>query len=189
VSAIEMYSTLGMPNPYDEALRRRVIDAYEAGEGTYDDLAAVFAVGARTIHRWVIQFRTDGTVAALPKGGGWQSPILLPMLHALIAEAPDATCAELCWAYNRRAPAAHQTTPSSLWRAVRRAGYVLKKNGRGHVRSTALTSSGNARRTAAGGAASTGGASFLSMTPGRTSRWAARTRGSRRARNPSNRAR
>jgi transposase len=121
-----MYFTFGMPNPYDESLRHRVIRAYEAGEGTYDELAALFALGARTIQRWVVRFRAEGTVVALPKGGGWRSPIQVPLLHTLIAEAPDATCAELCWAYNRRAPAAHQTTPTSRWRAMRRAGYVLK---------------------------------------------------------------
>ena len=87
-----------------------MIRAYEAGEGTYDELAALFALGARTILRWVVRFRAEGTVVPLPKGGGWQSPIQLPLLHTLVAEAPDATCAELCWAYNRRAPAAHKTT-------------------------------------------------------------------------------
>jgi transposase len=184
-----MYFTLGMPNPYDESLRRRVIRAYEAGEGTYDELAELFAIGARTIHRWVVRFRAEGTVVPLPKGGGWQSPILLPLLHALIAEAPDATCAELCWAYNRQAPAAHQTTPTSLWRAVRRAGYVLKKNGRARVRSTVPTSSGSAPRTGAGAVGLTPAVSSSSMKPARTSRWAARTPGSRKARSTSNRAR
>lgn len=184
-----MYFTLGMPNPYDESLRRRVIRAYEAGEGTYDELAALFAVGARTIHRWVIRFRADGTVVPLPKGGGWQSPILLPLLHTVIAEAPDATCAELCWAYNRQAPAAHQTTPTSLWRAVRRAGYVLKKNDRGRVRSIGPTSSGSAPRTGGGAGGSTRAASSLSTKPARISRWAARTPGSPKARSTSNRAR
>jgi hypothetical protein len=28
-----MYCTLGIPNPYDERLRERVIRAYEAGAG------------------------------------------------------------------------------------------------------------------------------------------------------------
>lgn len=184
-----MYFTLGMPNPYDESLRERVIRAYDAGEGTYDELAALFALGARTIQRWVVRFRAEGTVVPLPKGGGWRSPIQLPVLHALIAEAPDATCAELCWAYNRRVPAAHQTTPSSLWRAMRRAGYVLKKNGRARARSTGPTSSGRAPRTDAGAAGSMPAASSSSMKPARTSRWAARTRGSRRGTSTSSRAR
>ena len=175
-----MYFTLGMANPYDESLRHRVIRAYEAGEGTYDELAALFALGARTIQRWVVRFRAEGTVVALPKGGGWRSPIQVPLLHTLIAEAPDATCAELCWAYNRRAPAAHQTTPTSLWRAMRRAGYVLKKNARGRARSTGPTSNASAPRTGAGADRSIPAVSSSSMKPARTSRWAARTPGSRR---------
>jgi transposase len=184
-----MYFTLGMPNPYDESLRQRVIRAYEAGEGTYEDLAALFALGARTIQRWVVRYRAEGTLVPLPKGGGWHSPIQLPVLHRLIAEAPDATCAELCWAYNRQASAAHQTTPSSLWRAMRRAGYVLKKNGHARARSTGPTSSGSAPRTDAGVGASIPVASSSSMKPARTSRWAARTPGSRRAPSTSSRGR
>jgi transposase len=178
-----------MPNPWDDTLRRRAVSAYEAGEGAYADLASLFGIGARTLQRWVQEYRVEGTLTPKPKGGGWRSPILLPLLHALVAEAPDATCAELCWAYNRRAPAAHQTTFTSLWRALRRAGYVLKKNGHGRVNSIGPTSSGSAARSAAGGAASTVGGSFSSTKPGRTSRWAGRMRGSRKARSTSNRAR
>ena len=184
-----MYFTLGMPNPWDETLRRRAVRAYEAGEGSYDDLAALFGIGARTLQRWVQEYRAEGTLTPKPKGGGWRSPILLPLLHALVAEAPDATCAELCWAYNRRAPAAHQTTFTSLWRALRRSGYVLKKNGRGRVSSIGRTSTGSAPPTAAGAAGSTSAGSFSSTKPGRTSRWAGRTRGSAKARSTSNRAR
>lgn len=184
-----MYFTLGMPNPYDADLRRRVIRAYEAGEGTYENLAALFDVAARSIHRWVVRFRAEGTVVPLPKGGGWTSPILMPTLHALVAEAPDATCAELCWAYNKQAPAAHQTTPTSLWRALRRAGYVVKKNGRVRVRSIGPTSSRSAQPTGGGAALSTSVGSSSSMKPERISRWAARTPGSRKGRSTSNRAR
>lgn len=96
-----------MPNPWDDTRRRRAVRAYEAGEGAYDDLAALFEIGMRTLQRWVQEYRAEGTLTPKPKGGGWRSPIRLPVLHALVAEAPDATCAELCWAYNRRAPTAH----------------------------------------------------------------------------------
>ncbi len=150
-----MYFTLGVPNPYDESLRRRVIRAYEAGEGTYDERAALFDVAARTINRWVVRFRAEGTVVPLPKGGGWASPILMPTLHTLVAEAPDATCAELCFEYNRRVTAAHHTTPTSLWRALRRAGYVVKNCGRARVRSIAPTSSRSAPPIGGGAAPST----------------------------------
>lgn len=184
-----MYFTLGMPNPWDETLRRRAVRAYDAGEGEYDELAGLFGIGVRTLQRWVHAYRAEGTLTPKPKGGGWRSPILLPLLHALVAEAPDATCAELCWAYNRRAPTAHQTTFTSLWRALRRAGYVLKKNGRGRVNSTGPTSSRSAPPIGAGAAGSMPAGWCSSTKPARTSRWAGRTRGSRKARSTSRRVR
>lgn len=128
-----------MPNPLDEQLRARAVRAYEAGRGTHDEIADVFGVGTRTLQRWVARWRT-GERTARPKGGGWRSPIELSTLEAVLAEAPDATCAELCWAYNRRVARAQRTTPTSLWRALRRAGYVVKKNGLGRVKSTGPTS-------------------------------------------------
>jgi transposase len=133
-----------MSNAYDATLRERVVVAYEAGRGTYHELAEIFGLGSRTVERWVARWRATGSAAALPNGGGWRSPIDVAVLHAVITDAPDAICAELCWEYNRRVPRAQQTTPSSLWRAMRRAGYVLKKNGPGRVRSTGPRSKRNA---------------------------------------------
>lgn len=46
----------------------------------------------------------------------------------------------LCWEYNRRAPATARTTVTSFGRAMRREGYVLKKQGRDRVRSIGRTS-------------------------------------------------
>jgi hypothetical protein len=71
--------------------------------------------------------RVTGSLVPKPKAGGWRCPITLPLLHAVIADAPDATIAELCWEYNRRAAATAQTTVTSFGRAMRREGYVLKK--------------------------------------------------------------
>ena len=142
-----MYFTVRMPNPIDARLRARAIRAYEAGHGTHDDLADTFGVGIRTLQRWVARWRASGERTARPKGGGWRSPILMPTLEAVLAEAPDATCAELCWAYNQRVPREHQTTPTSLWRALRRARYVIKKNGRGRVRSIGRTSGESGRHS------------------------------------------
>jgi transposase len=142
-----VYLTLGMPNPYDVALRERAVAAYERGEGTYADVAAMFLVDHRTLERWVARQRTTGSVAPQPKGGGWRCPIALPILHAVIAETPDATVAELCRAYNRRVPRAQQTTVTSCRRAMHREGYVLKKNGRGRARLLARTSRPNARHS------------------------------------------
>jgi transposase len=136
-----------MPNPIDESLRFAAVRAYEAGRGTCADVAGMFGVGPRTLRRWVNRWRKDGEVAARPKRGGWVSPIRMPTLETVLAEAPDATCVELCWAYNRRVARPHRTTPTFLWRAPLLAVYVIKKNGRGRVKSTALTSSASARRS------------------------------------------
>lgn len=136
-----------MPNPYDESLRERAVRAYERGRGTYEELGDLFGVAGRTVERWVARWRASGSTAAWPKSGGWRSPINLGVLHQVIADAPDAICAELCWEYNRRVPSAQRTTPTSLWRAMRRQGYVLKKNGRGRVRSIGQRSRRSAPRS------------------------------------------
>jgi transposase len=136
-----------MPNPYDVALRERAVKAYEAGHGAYRDVAAIFGLGHRTLEQWVALWRMSGAVAPRPKGGGWRCPIDLTVLHAVIGEAPDAMSAELCWAYNRRVKSGERTTPTSFRRAMHREGYVLKKNGRGRVRSIGRTSGRTARRS------------------------------------------
>lgn len=136
-----------MANAYSVELRERAVRAYRRGDGTLDEVAATFAVDVRTLQRWMAHERATGSLVPKPKGGGWRCPIALPLLHAVIAEAPDATIAELCWAYNRRAASTAQTTVTSFGRAMRREGYVLKKNGRGRVRSTGRTSKRNVPRS------------------------------------------
>jgi transposase len=129
-----------MANAYGVDLRERVVRAYRRGDGTLVEVATTFAVDPRTLQRWIAHERATGSLVPRPKAGGWRCPIALPLLHAVIGAAPDATIAELCRAYNRRAPAAAATTVSSFARAMRREGYVLKKNGRGRVRSIGPTS-------------------------------------------------
>lgn len=128
-----------MPNPYDVALRARAVRAYESGEGSYSQLAVLFDIDMRTLERWVARWREIGTVAPKPRGGGWRCPIAMTVLHAVVREVPDATVDEFCWEYNRRVPRAQQTTSTSFRRAMRRAGFVLKKNGRGRASSTGRT--------------------------------------------------
>lgn len=136
-----------MSQAYDVVFRARAVAAYTAGEGGYHDVARVFAIGYRTLQRWVAQQRATGSVAPRPDAGGWRSPIDLPVVEALVRETPDATIAELCGAYNRRVPRARRTTRSSFGRALGRLGFVHKKNGRGRVRSTAPMSRRSAPRS------------------------------------------
>ena len=142
-----MYFTLGMANAYGVDLRERAVRACRRGDGTLDDVAATFAIDRRTLQRWIAHERASGSLVPKPKAGGWRCPIVLSVLHAVIADAPDATSAELGWEYNRRASPAAQTTVTSFRRAMHREGYVLKKNGRGRARLIGRTSRRSAARS------------------------------------------
>lgn len=139
-----------MARPYDVAFRGRAVAAYEAGEGGYMELAALFGIGYRSLERWVAQYRATDSVAPRPRGGGWASPIDLVVLHAVVRERPDRTCDEFCRAYNRRVGRAERTNETSFRRAMARAGYVLKKNGRAQVNRTDPTFWSNGRPSVAG---------------------------------------
>ena len=65
-----------------------------------------------------------------------RSPIDPIVLHALIRECPDATSDELSRAYNRRVGRDGRTSARSVRRALRREGYVVKKNGAVQVSAT-----------------------------------------------------
>jgi len=134
-----------MPNPYPSELRERAVRAYEAGEGSYEAVAARFSISLSSLLRWVMRARTTGETTAWPKRGGWQSPVQIAVLRGVIAERADATCEEIRRAYNRRVTRGARVSRSSIVRAVRRAGYVLKKNARGRVRSTAPIAARNGR--------------------------------------------
>jgi transposase-like protein len=148
------------------AFRGRAVAAYESGEGGYIELAGVFGIGYRTLERWVAQYRATESVAPRPRGGGWRSPIDLVLLHAVIREQPDGTSDELCRAYNRRVGRARRTTATSFRRAMGRAGYVLKKNGRARVNRTDPTFGRSARRSSAGSDESTSTGWSRSMRQG-----------------------
>ena len=138
-----------MPNPYPQELRERAVRAYESRTDTYKDVAARFAIGPATLMRWVQRQRDTGTTDPLVKAGGWASPVDWPVLKALIDKRPDQTCEELTRAYNRVAPHG-RVHRSSIWRALRRGGYVVKKNARAPQSTTARRSAPNARPSSPG---------------------------------------
>ena len=120
-----------MPNPYPTALRERAVRAYEGGAETYAEVAARFSIHLNTLVRWVQRQRDRQTVLPAPRGGGWYSPVDIPLVHALITEKPDRTTEELTRAYNQRAAPEAQVHRSCVLRALLRTGYVFKKNARG----------------------------------------------------------
>jgi transposase len=120
-----------MPNPYPTALRERAVRAYETGARSYVQVAEHFSIGLATLVRWVQRARATGTVAPLDRGGGWRSPVDLPVLHGLVQDRPDQTTDELTRAYNRRVGTDGRVHRSSILRALQRTGYVFKKKDAG----------------------------------------------------------
>jgi transposase len=119
-----------MANLHPRQLRERAVRAYEAGEGSYEDVALQFHVGTATLERWVKLHRQTGSVEPKPPGGGNFSPVDITVLQAEVSVKPDATTFELTAAYNRKVGRARRVHRSSIQRALQRAGYVFKKNGR-----------------------------------------------------------
>lgn len=120
-----------MPNPYPTALRERAVRAYESDDETYVEVAERFAIGEATLQRWVRRQRDTGVLDPLAKAGGWVSPVDVALLHQLVQERPDRTTDELTRVYNRQAAPNARVHRSSILRALRRTGYVFKKNAPG----------------------------------------------------------
>lgn len=120
-----------MAEAYPEALRTRVVHAYEAGEGSYATIAAHFHLGTATVKRWVAQQRREGHVRPRRKAGGTASVITSSDLEALLTALGDPTAGELTAAYNRPRRGRGRLHVSSMKRALHRHDYVVKKNAAG----------------------------------------------------------
>ena len=129
-----------MAEAYPGSLRQRVVNAYEAGEGSYATLAERFVLGSATVKRWVVQRRRTGQVDPKPKAGGTPSAVSGGVVDALIAALGDPTAGELTAAYNRRRRGSGRVHVSSMKRALHRQDYVVKKNGAGRRKWTGPTS-------------------------------------------------
>lgn len=139
-----------MPAPYPIELRERAVEAYESGDESYGVVADRFCVAIRALQRWVRLWRETASVKPRPRGGGNHSPIEMSVLEAVIAERGDATSFELTVEYNRRVPRSQRVHRSSVHRALRRAGYVFKKNSYVQRSRRGRTSSRNERASSAG---------------------------------------
>lgn len=132
-----------MPAPHPIELRERVVRAYERSGESILVVAVRFGVAPAALQRWLRRKREADTVAPRERGGGNPSPIDLVVLTGLVLELRDATTYELTAAYNRRVGKAGAVHRSSIQRALRRAGYVFKKNAYAPSSNRAQTSKRN----------------------------------------------
>lgn len=121
-------------------LRRRVVAAYEAGEGSYAEIAVRFDVGTASVNRWLRLKKNIGSLISKPKAGGAHSTSALPELQKALAVRPDATALELTAEINRMRSRSNRIHVSSTKRALHRFGYLVKKNADGHWRVCGRTS-------------------------------------------------
>ena len=82
-------------------LRRRVVEAYERGEGSSVTIADKFRVGEASVNRWVTQYRDVGHLQPKKKGGGKRSDISVKELERILDKLGDANAGEITAEYNR----------------------------------------------------------------------------------------
>ena len=86
-----------MAAPYSLDLRQKVFTAYQAGEGSQEQIAARFEVSRSFVRDLAALFRAQGGVAARPRGGGRVSsitPVVRQAIAAAVAKQNDATIQE-----------------------------------------------------------------------------------------------
>jgi transposase len=162
-----VYFNGGMFLPYDATFRGRAVKAYEEGDRSAAEVARIFGVAHRTLQRWIAQYQATGSVEPRAAAGGQRSRVRVTLLKELLARQPDATCGELTAAYNRHVPRAARVKWWTVWRALQRVGYVIKKNAPARPSKTGPTSNARAGRFAAGSGRSIPTVWYVSMKPGR----------------------
>ncbi len=112
---------------YSADLRERLLGAIDAGLSQVE-AARLFGVGLSSIKRWRVRQQQTGTVQALTRPGRTRR-IAKTAEAALVAQvraAPDATLVEHCAAW--AAATGVVVSPSTMSRALRRAGWPRKKS-------------------------------------------------------------
>lgn len=117
-----------MAEPLSIEFRRKVVAAYEAGEGGYNTIAERFKIGRSSVQRWVALSRSSGSLQPRKKAGGTPSDVSAAEVEDIVARLGDATADEITAEYNRGRRGRDRRHVSSIKRALHRAGFVVKKS-------------------------------------------------------------
>jgi transposase len=119
---------------YSIDLRQRVVSAYDAREGTQEQVAARFAVSVSWVRKLLRQRRCTGSIEPKPHGGG-HAPAFdsatATKLRQAVRDDSDATLEELGHA------AGVACSVSAVYRALGRLGITRKKSRGGRPSRTA----------------------------------------------------
>jgi putative transposase len=126
---VTIYQVGEMPVAYSTDLRTRVIDAWNAKEGTQAQLAERFKVSESFVKRVLRRFRTSGEKEAKPRGATVAPTIdeaALKLVQNWIEQKPDILLQELC--EKLAVQQGIQVSQSTMCRAVQRLRMSHKKN-------------------------------------------------------------
>lgn len=118
-----------MPTAYSTDLRQRVIEAYEAKEGSQRQLAERFKVSLLFVRDLMRRYRETGTVEPKPRSGGTVPKLNaseLPIVEQLVKVQPAALLRELCERLAERTTIT--VSLSTMHRAVEQLNLSYKKN-------------------------------------------------------------
>jgi transposase len=144
-------------------LRTRLLAAYDAGEGTRDEVAHRFRVSLGLVKKLLQQRRRTGDIAPRHHYSGRKPKILAAdrrALRALVRAQPDLTLAEL------RQQAGLACTLPAIHYVLKAMGLSYKKRRSGPASKAARTSKKRAARGGGARAASTWRGSSSSMKAG-----------------------
>lgn len=114
---------------YSLDLRKRIIDAVERGDQAKRKIAELFNVHESFIYKLLRQQRERGDLAPLPHGGGAAAKLSeehLARLSDLVAQAPDATLAELREQLKKKSRV--EASITTIWRALDALDLSRKKS-------------------------------------------------------------
>jgi transposase len=126
----------GAMKPYSRDLRQRVVDAYEALEGSVREVAQRFKVDPKTVQNYLNLKRKTGSVAPRPHRGGPQPKLDeggVQQVRTVVEEKNDRTHAEIAEELKTRIGV--KVSRATVWRALERLRITRKKNAaRGRAR-------------------------------------------------------
>lgn len=137
-----------MAKPYSDDLRRKILQAYAAGEGTEEQLAERFRVSYGYVKKLRRQQLRTGKMERVAHHPGAKPKFSQPMqlqLRGWLQQQPDLTLAELqekLWQQARL-----RVSLPGIWKGLRRMGLRLKKNRSMPRNKTTLRSSSSAKPT------------------------------------------
>ncbi len=118
-----------MPAPLSVDLRQRILDAYQAKEGSQRQLAERFKVSLSFIRDLMRHHRETGMVQPKPHGGGAVAKLgkeQLTIVETLVKAQPDALLTELCDRLAKQTGI--EVSVSTMQRTVSQLRLSVKKN-------------------------------------------------------------